>query len=135
MSNFVINEDDPVYIMRNNLEASLLAIKKEKYNLILEFINKLCCSKHTSLCKIKDICFSSLETKYVEQIIQEYMSKIKKKFSINIEKKYKGDCANYIYLLVNDMLKNIDYYLMKKKDTSNKTSYVIKTKSYSLPYY
>jgi hypothetical protein len=121
MYNFVINENDPVYVMRQNLEASLLTIKKEKYNIILSFINKLFNINYKSLCKINGLYFDYIKDEYASTVIDEFSDNIKKHFKIDVHKKYKDDPSKIIYPLLTDMLKTIDYYLCKKIIKNEKT--------------
>ena len=46
---FTLNMDDPVYMMRYQFNEMLLSIKREKYTIILDFLNDIFNKKYTTL--------------------------------------------------------------------------------------
>jgi hypothetical protein len=121
MYNYVTNEDEPLYVMRHTLEANILAFKKEKYNIILKFVNNIFNINYKSLCKIKGLCFEQLTNEHVITVIDTFNDIIKKQFKIDIGKKYTQEPSKIIFPLLVDMLKTIDYFLSKKIIKTNST--------------
>ena len=121
MYNYVTNEDEPLYVMRHTLEANILAFKKEKYNIILKFVNNIFNINYKSLCKIKGLYFEQLTNEHVITVIDTFNDIIKKQFKIDIGKKYTQEPSKIIFPLLVDMLKTIDYFLSKKIIKNNST--------------
>ena len=80
---FVFNNSDPVYMMRQKLEQSLLSAKSDKYDFALKFMNNLFCVKNKSLKDFKNINTKELDIEYAIEIIEKH--KIIKKFNIRMD--------------------------------------------------
>lgn len=109
---FVLDHNQPAYMMRNKFEAFFQEIKKEKYNLILKILNDLFEFKQSTLCGHKLIKFYNLENENISKIINSYKKEIEKTLSIKVPKDIG---KKNIYDLICEMLAKIDYSIIKNK--------------------
>ena len=86
MEKFVVNEKDPEYMMRHNLEELLLNIRKSKYNIILKFMNELFNKSHKSLrhFKIRTNFFKNENSEDIEHALKKYDSEFKKTIKFDV---------------------------------------------------
>lgn len=132
MEKFVVNEKDPEYMMRHNLEELLLNIRKSKYNIILKFMNELFDKSHKSLrhFKIRTNFFKNKSSEDIEDTLKKYDSEFKKTIKFDIckyrssnkkspEKKGSGDKKNKydikleIFEVISELLRSIEYSMIR----------------------
>jgi len=133
MEKFTIDENEPVHMMRYNLERQILNLKKSKYNLILKFLNKLFDKHHKTLrhFKIKINFFKGDCDEDIEDILEKYDDDFKKTLGFDIYKyrkskhssktaekrgsadnKNKCDIKLEIYEIITELLRLIEYSMI-----------------------
>ena len=110
MSKFVINEKDPVHVIANNLQKSILSIRKERYDVILIFMNELLGKKHKSLRFFTNMKYDDIDIENMTKTINKHKNEIKKKLNIDVKS---DNTKKYLFTLIKDMLKKIEYSLVK----------------------
>ncbi len=113
MKNFSFNESDSAHTMKQNLDAFILSIKKDKYNLILDFMNDLFNQEHKSLKKFINMSHAQLDNDNISETIEKHKEIIEKKLRIKIKIEEKTNLKHYTFKLIRDMVKVIDYSLTK----------------------
>lgn len=111
------NGDRPLYELMHEKKQRELDLKKSKYDLILEFVNKIIDSEIKSLKDFKKIDINKIDMNQFEKIIEEYRYKLEGELEIDI------DNINIdIVKILSDCLESIDYSLIKHKikDNENK---------------
>ena len=113
MSKFSFNESDSAHTMMQNLDAYILSIKKDKYKLILDFMNDLFDKNHTTLKKFVNMSYAQLDNDVITNTIEKHKENIKKKLRVEVKIDDKSNLKQYVFKLIKDMLKVIDYKLTK----------------------
>lgn len=122
----ILNEKEPIYIYLKKLKEYTLFKNKDKYNLILEFINKFTNFNITSLCDFKDIDEDKINLKLYKDTLDLYKDKLEAELQIEINE-YKMDMFHVLSLC----LKSINYsihkktIIIKKKNLEEKIKYYI----------
>lgn len=132
MNNLVLNEDDPAHIMKKKFEAIMMVHRKEKYELVLNFMNSMMRTKYKTLRMFKNIQENKFENNDdTEDIICEFKPKLEKKFKIKIND---NDIDKNVINLIKTLAKQIGYSLVKS--SKNKITYYslqLLSENYSIP--
>lgn len=110
-----INKDDPAYLMKIKLDQQYLELKRKKYDLILDFMNKLFKTNNKSLRDfnyIKRGDFKDID--HVRNVISEYESDIVKKLKITTYILDDKIAEDDIIDLLKDIIKTINYNVKRK---------------------
>lgn len=125
----VYNDNEPVYIYLKKIEEYNKFLKKEKYTIILDFINNLTKKKYRALCDFKNVTTSDLKS---ENDLKKYFKlkgeKIGKKLNIIFDFKKKELELNDIITFINKMVKSINF-AFSTKTIDKKPYYTIYNKS------
>lgn len=124
MKNFNFNESDDAHTMKQNLDAFLLSLKKNKYKLILKFMNDLFEKDNKSLRDFKNMTISQLSSDDVYNTIENYEDEIKQTLRITIKIDDDTNLKQYVFDLIKNMVKSIDYSLLRV-DKGDKHYYTI----------
>lgn len=117
------NEDEPVYVYKKKLDQYVLSLKKIKYNLILEIINKILNKKYKSLGTIQKIELSKISANHGNSIFDEYEEKIMKHFKIEISKYEKINFYEKFVTIVSQLLEKIEFSLIQSEIKNGKIYY------------
>lgn len=120
------NSSDPVYVMKQKLDDLITSVRKEKYNIILSFINKLFNKTHKSLRDVKNIKYTDMSHEALN-ILSDFQKKFKDKLKIviNVDDLEDEDLTEeYIFNLIKSMVKSIEYSLIRT-EKNKKNIYTI----------
>jgi len=128
----------PVYNGKESINKYMQRVEKyksyfikDKYDIILKFINEWLNTTHDSLAKFKNINETTLlkNNKHNRDIVRKYCDVFQKKFNVDlsIDEETSSEEINdkYIIYLLMKMLNLIEYSLTKK-EFNKKTYYTIK---------
>jgi hypothetical protein len=114
--------EEPLYKLMHEEKQKELKLKIPKYNLILEFINKITELENKSLKDFKKFNLNNIKEEYFEEILAEYRYKLEGELEIDI------DNINIdIVKILSDCLGSIDYSIIKQKtkDNNNKENLLL----------
>lgn len=115
MDKIVINDDDPVYLTRHKFEMALLSIKKQKYNIIIDFMNNLFNTEHKSLTLFKYINMEKVNIDHIKKIVKKHKKNLKEKCKMEISED--DVTEKYIISYLRKLLTSIDYSFCKRMNT------------------
>jgi hypothetical protein len=121
---FNIDYSDPPHVMREKAELALKEIKREKYDILLNFINSILPTKIPSFWKFKNINLENAikNQDNLKRVYIENAEIFKTKFKITLSEK--DLTAKTFVSNLTRCLKSIDYKLIKTQYES-KTLYTI----------
>jgi hypothetical protein len=103
---------------RAKLNAYLLNSKKEEYNIILEFANKLFEKQHKSLGEFKNLDMTMYKMCDALSIINDYVSIFNKKFKLKLnidDLKDDEEMIDYMVKIVRQLMVRINFSFPRKK--------------------
>jgi hypothetical protein len=112
--------EQPLYKLMHEEKQNELKLKIPKYNLILEFINKITGSKNDSLKDFKKYNLENIKEDNFEEILEEYRYKLEGELEIDID-----NININIVKILSDCLESIDYSIIKHKTKNNDNKEII----------
>jgi hypothetical protein len=112
--------EKPLYEEIFDFNQQLLETKKQKYKLILEFINKLSDKKFKSLTEFKNYNIDEIDMDQFEDVLEEYRYKLEGELLIDI-----NNITIDITKILSDCLDSIGYSIYSKKKINEKTKETI----------
>lgn len=115
MNQFAFNESDTVQTMRQNLDAFIVNMKKDKYNIILKFMNELFRKNNTSLCNFKNMSETQINLERFAKVLAKHKTTIVNKLKINIDENDEElfDTPTKVFILIKNMVKTVEYSLIR----------------------
>lgn len=115
---FNIDYSDPPHVMREKAELALKELRREKYNIILTFINSIVSTKIDSFLKFKNVNLDDI-VKNTEKLKLAYESNaniFKIKFKITLSEE--DLTAKTLAVILSQCVKSVGYKLIKTQRNS-----------------
>jgi hypothetical protein len=129
MEPFIANYSDPTYVTRERAENYIIELKRDKYNIILKFVNNVLNKKYNTLRDFKniDIDYVLKNNKNLINIYLLYQQEFELKFKVNLmeKKDSTNDISKNFIKNLKACLKTIEYKLVNFK-CNDKVLYTIK---------
>jgi hypothetical protein len=116
----VYDGTEPLYIYKNKLDAYMKLVKKEKYNIILKFLNELFEKDCKSLTEFKNIDMTNSNIKHFINIIKNHENIFNKKYKLEINNNSINEASEEEILehtinIIKKLLYLMEYSIYKKK--------------------